>query len=257
MKWLDLFSGIGAYALGLEQAGHEVIGFCENEVWARKILKRHWPTRPISWDIISLNTALTALLGASRAKTSVLLAKEPALPESVQDSGGRWFEPFAWYDQSSSSWRTWQRCLVGGWGLFSETWPRAGMIRNGVAYRLLTSERRICENESILLPTPTVCGNFNRKGASKKSGDGLITRLKNIYMLPTIVASEGKGSSRDRYIGSQNFRGAKMSEGLRTTSSCPIYLNPCFAEKVMGLPKDFTALETQIPQQLSSNSRED
>jgi len=26
MKWLDLFSGIGMYALGLEQAGHEVIG---------------------------------------------------------------------------------------------------------------------------------------------------------------------------------------------------------------------------------------
>jgi len=31
---------------------------------------------------------------------------------------------------------------------------------------------------SALLPTLTVCGNYNRKGASATSGDGLITRLK-------------------------------------------------------------------------------
>jgi hypothetical protein len=29
------------------------------------------------------------------------------------------------------------------------------------------------------LPTLTVCGNYNRKGASKTSGDGLATALKN------------------------------------------------------------------------------
>jgi len=58
VRWLDLFSGIGAYALGLEQAGHEVIGFCENDVWARKILKKHWPTKPISWCVKSLRVAM-------------------------------------------------------------------------------------------------------------------------------------------------------------------------------------------------------
>jgi DNA (cytosine-5)-methyltransferase 1 len=30
---------------------------------------------------------------------------------------------------------------------------------------------------SGLLPTPTVCGNYNRKGASANSGDGLATAV--------------------------------------------------------------------------------
>lgn len=40
---------------------------------------------------------------------------------------------------------------------------------------------------SALLPTLTVCGNFNRKGASKSSGDGLATALRNLG--PTLLAS--------------------------------------------------------------------
>ena len=40
---------------------------------------------------------------------------------------------------------------------------------------------------SALLPTPTVCGSYNRKGASKTSGDGLATYVK---MWPTPVASD-------------------------------------------------------------------
>src|SRR5262249_31185872 len=38
-----------------------------------------------------------------------------------------------WYDRASSSWRTWQRCLTGGWEEFSGTWPRAGTMRSGIA----------------------------------------------------------------------------------------------------------------------------
>lgn len=68
MKWLDLFSGIGMYALGLEQAGHEVIGFCEKDIWARKILKKHWPMKPSSSCIKLLNRALMPLLAGSRAR---------------------------------------------------------------------------------------------------------------------------------------------------------------------------------------------
>jgi hypothetical protein len=38
-----------------------------------------------------------------------------------------------------------------------------------------------------LLPTLTVCGNWNRKGASKTSGDGLATALR---MMPTTTATD-------------------------------------------------------------------
>ena len=36
MKFLDLFSGIGGFRLGMEQAGHECVGFCEKDKFARK-----------------------------------------------------------------------------------------------------------------------------------------------------------------------------------------------------------------------------
>jgi hypothetical protein len=41
-----------------------------------------------------------------------------------------------------------------------------------------------------LLPTPTVCGNNNRKGGSAKAGDGLTTAVKK--MLPTPKATDGE-----------------------------------------------------------------
>lgn len=39
MKFLDLFAGIGGFRLGMEAAGHECIGFCEIDPFARKSYK--------------------------------------------------------------------------------------------------------------------------------------------------------------------------------------------------------------------------
>ena len=36
MKFLDIFSGIGGVRLGLEQAGHECVGYVEFDKYARK-----------------------------------------------------------------------------------------------------------------------------------------------------------------------------------------------------------------------------
>src|SRR5258707_501582 len=69
----------------------------------------------------------------SPVRISVSPAKAPDLPAPVLDSTGCWFEPFAWYDRASRSWKTWQHCLLGDWEPFSETWPRSGMTRNGIA----------------------------------------------------------------------------------------------------------------------------
>ena len=43
MRVLDLFSGVGGFALGLEQAGMRTIGFCEAEPFRRLVLRLHWP----------------------------------------------------------------------------------------------------------------------------------------------------------------------------------------------------------------------
>lgn len=41
---LDLFSGIGGFALAAESCGVETIGFSEINEYATNLLKRHWPT---------------------------------------------------------------------------------------------------------------------------------------------------------------------------------------------------------------------
>lgn len=224
MRWLDLFSGIGMYAKGLEEAGHEVIGFCENEKWARKVLKKHWPTKPISWCVKSLNKALEESLQDFHAKTFPQptlphQVEPPALPAAEVDSSGRRLEPLAWWDANTSCWRTWQRSFSQAgkliWQQYLEPWPPSGLIVNGIAW----------QRQPLAHPTTVPEHTF----------------------LPTILASECRGVSRKRYKGSPNFYGTRTAEPFRTSESCPTLLNPLFGEELMGLPRGYTELETETP----------
>lgn len=52
---LDLFSGIGGFSLGLERAGFETVAFCEQDGFACRVLRKHWPTVPIFEDVRTLS----------------------------------------------------------------------------------------------------------------------------------------------------------------------------------------------------------
>ena len=45
MKFLDLFAGIGGFRMGLENLGHECVGFCEIDKFARKSYKAIYDTK--------------------------------------------------------------------------------------------------------------------------------------------------------------------------------------------------------------------
>ena len=57
MNVLDLFSGIGGFALGLGRAGFTTTAFCEADPFARDVLQRHWPQIPCYPDIRGLSAA--------------------------------------------------------------------------------------------------------------------------------------------------------------------------------------------------------
>lgn len=74
--------------------------------------------------------------------------------ENEADSGSKWQESLAKYDHASSLWRTAQLSLFGGLGECLEIWPRWGLMRRGVCFRLPTLEHRTSGNESGYWPTP-------------------------------------------------------------------------------------------------------
>ena len=160
-------------------------------------------------------------LAASRARTSASPERGQGLPASDQGSGVNLLGSFARFDPATSSWKTPQLSLLGGSEQFSETWPRWGLMRDGVCWAQSTPAHLIgvsgsglwltpcatdakpitggdlfqtssgsvrhrrpdgsCSNRGLAAqvnwPTPTVCGNHNRKGASPTSGDGLATAV--------------------------------------------------------------------------------
>ena len=48
---LDLFSGIGGFALAAKWNGFRTLAFCDNEPYAQAVLKKHWPDVPCHKDI--------------------------------------------------------------------------------------------------------------------------------------------------------------------------------------------------------------
>lgn len=106
----------------------------------------------------------------SRARTLALRGKERAwAKEQGLDFGQKSPDWLANYDLDTSSWKTSQTCLVDhqsnqadGLAEFSETWPRSGMMRSGIAYRLHTLAQNINETGSGFWPTPNLSERPNR-----------------------------------------------------------------------------------------------
>lgn len=65
MRVLDLFSGIGGFALGLERAGMNTVAFCEQDKFCQAVLRKHWPEVPIYDDVRTLTANRLASDGIS------------------------------------------------------------------------------------------------------------------------------------------------------------------------------------------------
>lgn len=116
---------------------------------------------------------------------------------------------------------------------YSASWPKRGMMRNGIVYQLPTAARPTKGNECGYWPTPTVTGNNNRKGMSAKSGDGLATAVKRF---PTPLARDARTFAGN--VPMPNHQGGRnLSQRVGGT------LNPRWVEWLMGWPIGWVSLK--------------
>ena len=87
---LDLFSGIGGFALAARWNGYRTLGFCDNEPYAQAVLKKHWPDVPCHKDIREVR-------GELYAGVTLLTGGFPCQPFSVAGKqGGKDDDRYLW-----------------------------------------------------------------------------------------------------------------------------------------------------------------
>jgi hypothetical protein len=289
----SLFAGIGGFDLGFERAGIKTLWQVEIDEWCRKLLAQRFPEAQQHGDINECFPELTSSAADSPVRTFPTPASAPELPEPVLDSGGQWCVPFAWYDRATQLWRTWQLCLDGEWAEFSETWPRAGMTRNGIAYQRPPLVPRTAAIESSssdeeLWTTPCATDTITVKAQLRPSR--IATGRKTDYLarqalmrprFPTPRANErgqyqrdrgekgkerptltgvAKGWPTPRSSANENRQTKRTpsqeagNHGLSLAAEVGGQLNPMWVEWLMGFPLGWTALEdSETP--LSRKSR--
>jgi hypothetical protein len=208
---------------------------------------------------------LTWFLADSLAKTSALPERAQALTESAAECGPTWRGSLARFDPASRSWKTAQPSLLWDSEPSSVTWPRSGMTAGGQCWELPMLGRPTSATGSglwqtpvaddaanriagkwnsrgepklsaqVLIrqwPTPTVCGNYNRKGASPTSGDGLATA---VLKCATPTARDWRSGKASQATMERNSR--PLSEQIGGS------LNPTWVEWLMGWPLGWTDLK--------------
>lgn len=108
----------------------------------------------------------------------------------------------------------------------------------GLADQVMAAERGVW-------PTPTVCGNYNRKGSSARSGDGLATAVsQRIYPTATATACKGWSQNHNRADTDDRLDSTIEREGFSPGQQTPPKrLNPDWVEWLMGWPIGQTELK--------------
>lgn len=219
------------------------------------------PSQPTFFDGMEL--PLMSSRAASRAKTflspesSAAWAKEPAVA-----SGPRSSDLLASYDRNTSSWRTSQHCLLAqvngeadGLAEFSETWPSAGMMRNGRTFRRQPWALPIAASASGLWPTPNTEG-YRSDGEiamlTKRLTDygeframthkAAASKRNRFWPAPTATMHKGSSPAALTRKDGQDRSRDRLDHFIQSTEGDG-KLNPTWVEWLMGFPTRHTDLK--------------
>jgi DNA (cytosine-5)-methyltransferase 1 len=104
MRTLSLFSGIGGFDLGFERAGMTVVGVCEIDKHAQKILQRHFPDATLHDDVRKVHYArgsVDLICGGFPCQDLSVAGKRRGLEG---ERSGLWFEFARVIDETEPQW---------------------------------------------------------------------------------------------------------------------------------------------------------
>ncbi len=200
---------------------------------------------------------LICLRAVFPAKTSATQVKEPESKKELEvDYGKSIGKPFAYFDRESYSWRMFQHSLTEGLILFSQIWPRSGMMRNGIVYPRVPLARLTKETESGLWPTPTTqesehptaqLNENNRRISKTSSSSHGLNLADTVKRWPTPTTSDSHNPMAGVSGGSPRL--SRLRENVRFSLGIekePLkssgQLNPAWVEWLMGFPIGWTEL---------------
>ena len=181
------------------------------------------------------------------ARTSVSQDQEQGSQAHDLDSGKKWPELLARWDQASSSWRTRQRLLLGDLELFSGTWPRWGMMRNGECWERTMPGHHTSGTGFGLWPTPAAIDYRGANSQQHVATNG--TGRKHMDQLPNAVIHGGTGTrqtwstpcAQDYRRRGPNSKQQGLPESVHLENKAG-QLNPDWVEWLMGWPIGWTDL---------------
>jgi hypothetical protein len=187
----------------------------------------------------------------SHAKTSAPQEGSKGCPANALVFGTNTLASLASFDPGTSSWKTSQRSLLGGWMTFSERWPRSGMTRSGTLFRLQPLVPLTAESESGLWPTPIASDGTKCPSASLSRAVNPALRATfrtkpegRMWPTPTTKANQMCPSMQSRGVACRNLRQDTNGGSL----------NPTWVEWLMGFPTGWTDFEDSgTPSSLKSS----
>jgi hypothetical protein len=150
-----------------------------------------------------------SLPGASRVRTFQLLVEALGLQENGRAFGEKWRELSVKYNPDTHSWKTHQCSLLEGLDEFSETWPKWGMMQNGVCWERIIAERPTNETESGFWRSPDTgqggTSGLLKKGLNKRANGQpiqirLVDQVNNPRFWPTPAARDHKGANSLHHV---------------------------------------------------------
>lgn len=199
----------------------------------------------------------TSCAADSHARTSASPAEVLGSTASEAGCGPAWHESFATFDRATSSWRTRQLSLLAGSDVFSETWPRWGMMQDGACWERTMPAHLNCENESGFWPTPKCLGwrsDGELRMLARMVGEDLelfealsdrACESKKRHFYPTPTKSMAKGSSKGAMVrkDGRSRERDRLDYFLERGETTRGRVNPEWICWLMGWPIGWDALQ--------------